>query len=107
MNFEALLVPTMVHMIPLLALAALRLHPMALMGAKWLTLLAPISQIRYLNSEPRLITDGRAIQPHNNGPYGKFLCVNLVAGKPIAYTPHHFGRLSQEPGMGASMTRIN
>jgi len=29
MTFEALLVPTMVHMIPLLvALAALRLHPM-------------------------------------------------------------------------------
>jgi hypothetical protein len=71
MTFEAILVPTMVHMIPLLvALAALRLHPMALMEAMWLTLLAPviIRSIRYLNSEPRLITDGRAIQPHDNGP---------------------------------------
>ena len=27
---------------------------------------------------------------HMTMVHSKFLCVNLVAGKPIAYTPHHF-----------------
>jgi hypothetical protein len=75
-------------MIPLLvALTALRLHPMALMEVKWLTLLAPI------RSNP-------------GSKFGSYMSILWLGNQ--SRTHHtNFGRLSLEPGMGASMACIN